>query len=166
VLRLFKEINMKNILIIIFNKIERLFAEIKSEAGITLIEMTITIAIIAILGIVVAPRLFEIPQKARVTAAKQQIQLFELALSQYDSDNGTFPTTEQGLEALVKKPANAELNKYNERGYIQKIPKDPWGKDYIYISPGTHGNDYEIMSYGADGQEGGEGKNADIKSWE
>jgi general secretion pathway protein G len=157
---------MKSILIIIFNKIKSLCAEIKSEAGITLIEMTITIAIIAILGIVVVPRLLEIPQKARVTAAKQQIQLFELTLTQYEADNGSYPTTEQGLDALVKKPAGAELNKYNERGYIQKIPKDPWGKDYVYRCPGTQGNDYEIMSYGADGQEGGEGKNADIKSWD
>jgi general secretion pathway protein G len=157
---------MKNILRIFFNKLKKLLTEIKSEAGITLIEMTITIAIIAILGIVVVPRLLDIPQKARITAAKQQIQLFDLAISQYEADNGSYPTTEQGLQALVKKPAGSEMTKYNERGYIQKIPKDPWGKDYVYTCPGTHGNDYEIMSYGADGQEGGEGKNTDIKSWE
>ncbi len=157
---------MKNIINCILKKITELFAEIKSEAGITLIEMTITIAIIAILGIVVVPRLLDIPQKARITAAKQQIQLFELALSQYEADNGSFPTTEQGLQALVKKPDNADLIKYNERGYMQKIPKDPWGRDYIYTCPGTHGNDYEIMSFGADGQEGGEDKNSDIKNWE
>ncbi|MBN2400966.1 MAG: type II secretion system major pseudopilin GspG [Spirochaetes bacterium] len=139
----------------------------KSEAGVTLIEMIIAITIIAILGIVAIPRLMEIPQKARIQAAKQQIHLFDLALAQYEGDNGTFPSSEQGLDALVKKPDTEPVpNNYNERGYMQKMPMDPWGRPYVYVSPGEHGNDYEIMSYGADGQEGGEGKNADIKSWE
>lgn len=158
---------MKNIISIFLNRIKELFSEIKSESGITLIEMIIAITIIAILGIVAVPRLLEIPQKARITAAKQQIHLLDLALSQYESDNGNFPSTGQGLEALVKKPDGEPVPaNYNERGYMQKVPVDPWGKPYIYVCPGTHGNDYEIMSYGADGQEGGDGKNADIKSWE
>jgi general secretion pathway protein G len=158
---------MKNIINIIFYKIKILFEKLKSNAGFTLIEIMITITIMAILGIVVIPRLLEIPQKARMTAAKQQIQLLDLALTQYESDNGNFPSTSQGLEALVKKPDGEPTPaNYNERGYMQKLPMDPWGKPYVYTCPGTHGNDYDIMSYGADGQEGGEGKNADIKSWE
>jgi len=160
---------MNKLLKILLARIKTLLAELKQDRGVTLIEMIIAITIIAILGIVAIPRLMEIPQKARVTAARQQIQLFELALTQYESDNHTFPTTEQGLQALVKKPDMEPMpQNYNERGYMQtqKLPNDPWGRPYIYTCPGTHGNDYEIMSYGADGVEGGEGKNADIKSWE
>jgi general secretion pathway protein G len=158
---------MKNIFNIIFHKIKILFEKLKSDAGFTLIEIIIAISIIAILSIVAIPRLMEIPQKARATAAKQQIHLLDLALTQYEADNGNFPSTAQGLEALVKKPDGDPIPaNYNEKGYMQKVPMDPWGKPYVYTCPGTHGSDYEIMSYGADGQEGGEGKNADIKSWE
>ncbi|MFH0976662.1 MAG: type II secretion system major pseudopilin GspG [Spirochaetota bacterium] len=159
---------MKNLFIIILNRIKNLFTELKSETGITLIEMVIAIAIIAILGIVAIPRLLDIPQKARIEAAKQQIRLLDLALTQYELDNGTYPTTEQGLEALAKKPESEPApNNYNANGYMPKVPKDPWGNAYIYAFPGTHGgSQYEIMCLGADGKEGGEGKNADIKSWE
>ena len=160
---------MKNPFNIILNKINLFIAEMRSRAGFTLLEIMIVITIIAILGIIVTPMIMDLPQKARIQAAKQQIQNFGLALDRYSLDNGFYPTSEQGLQALVQKPTSDPMPmNYNEGGYIKtkEVPKDPWGRDYIYTCPGTHGNDYEIMSYGADGQEGGEGKNADIKSWE
>ncbi|MCU0845530.1 MAG: type II secretion system major pseudopilin GspG [Spirochaetes bacterium] len=140
----------------------------KGNGGFTLIELMIVIAIIGILSIIVVPRFMDIPQKARVEAAKQQIAAFGLALDRYNLDSGVYPTTEQGLAALIARP-NTEPSpmNYNEGGYLKKkeLPKDPWGRDYIYRSPGDQGNDYEIMSLGADGRDGGEGVNADIKSW-
>jgi general secretion pathway protein G len=143
-------------------------ARMKGNGGFTLIELMIVIAIIGILSIIVVPRFMDIPQKARVEAAKQQIAAFGLALDRYNLDNGVYPTTEQGLAALIEKPSSepAPMN-YNEGGYLKKkeLPKDPWGRDYIYRSPGDQGNDYEIMSLGADGRDGGEGVNGDIKSW-
>ncbi len=143
-------------------------ARMKGNGGFTLIELMIVIAIIGILSIIVVPRFMDIPQKARVEAAKQQIAAFGLALDRYNLDNGVYPTTEQGLAALIEKPNSepAPMN-YNEGGYPKKkeLPKDPWGRDYIYRSPGDQGNDYEIMSLGADGRDGGEGVNGDIKSW-
>ena len=99
----------------------------------------------------------------------QQISLFGQALELYQADNGTYPSTDQGLQALVEKPSSEPApQNYMEGGYLKKrtIPKDPWGRDYVYVCPGQHGNDFEIMSFGADGQEGGEGENADVKSWE
>jgi general secretion pathway protein G len=160
---------MRTIINIIFVRIKTVFTEIKSEAGLTLIEMIIALAIFAIIGVVVYPLIMDLPQKARTQAAKQQIQNFGIALDRYSLDNGFYPTTEQGLQALVKKPdSEPQPQNYNEGGYFKakEVPKDPWSRPYIYACPGTQGNDYEIMSYGADGQEGGEGKNADIKSWE
>ncbi|HDP79250.1 MAG TPA: type II secretion system protein GspG [Spirochaetes bacterium] len=142
---------------------------LSDERGFTLLELLIVITIIGILSIVVVPRFMDIPQKARIEAARQQIAAFGLALDRYNLDNGVYPTSDQGLAALIQKPSTepAPIN-YNDGGYLKKreIPKDPWGRDYVYQSPGSHGNDYEIMSYGADGVEGGEGTNADIKSWE
>jgi len=149
-------------------RISMLRESLASERGITLIELMIVITIIGILSLIIVPRFMDIPQKARVEAAKQQLASFALALDRYNLDNGVYPSTEQGLRALVEKPSTdpAPMN-YSEGGYLKKreIPKDPWGREFIYRSPGTHGNEYEIMSYGADGQEGGEGINSDIKSW-
>ncbi len=137
--------------------------------GFSLLELLIVITIIAILSVVVVPRFMDIPQKARVEAAKQQISAFGLALDRYYLDNGKYPTTEQGLEALIQKPTTdpAPMN-YNPGGYLKKnqIPNDPWGNPYVYRSPGEYGNDYEIVSYGADGKQGGTGVDEDIKSWE
>ncbi len=160
---------MKNIIKIILNRIKILFSDLKSETGITLIEMLVALTIFAVLAIIVYPMIMDLPQKARTQAAKQQIQNFGLALDRYNLDNGFYPTSEQGLQALVTKPdSEPQPMSYNQGGYLKtkEVPKDPWGRPYIYVCPGTHENDYEIMSYGADGQEGGEGKNADIKSWE
>lgn len=149
-------------------RISMLRESLASERGITLIELMIVITIIGILSLIIIPRFMDIPQKARVEAARQQIASFALALDRYNLDNGVYPTTEQGLRALVEKPSTDPVPmNYSEGGYLKKreIPKDPWGREFIYRSPGTQGNEYEIMSYGADGQEGGEGINSDIKSW-
>ena len=118
---------------------------------------------IALFAALVAPSMFQQGDKARVVAARVQINNFEQALTQYKLSTGMFPTTEQGLEALRTKPAN--LNQW-EGPYLKKeIPKDPWGHDYLYKYPGDHGEEPDIISYGLDGQPGGDGLNADVVSW-
>ncbi len=124
----------------------------KFQAGVTLIEMMVVVIIIALFAVLVGPNLFKQADKAKVTAARVQIESFEAALVQYHADNGVFPTQEQGLEAL--------------RPYLKKdIPLDPWKRPYVYKYPGDHGEEPDIMSYGADGEPGGEGTNADIANW-
>ncbi len=138
---------------------------LKQSKGFTLIELMIVIIILGILASIVVPKLMGRPEEARRTKAKIQIRNFQQALDLFKLDNGFYPTTEQGLEALVKKPTVSPIPpRYREEGYIDRIPKDPWGNPYIYICPGKHG-EYDIISYGADGEPGGEGKNADIESW-
>ncbi len=138
---------------------------VKRSDGFTLIELMIVIIILGILASIVVPKLMGRPEEARRTKAKIQIRNFQQALDLFKLDNGFYPTTEQGLEALVKKPTISPIPpRYREEGYIDKIPKDPWGNPYIYICPGKYG-EYDIISYGADGEPGGEGKNADIESW-
>ncbi len=136
--------------------------ERKNERGFTLLELMIVIVILGILGAVVAPRLMDEPDKARVTQARMQIENFSTAIKRFYLDNGFYPSTDQGLDALVEKPHSGRTpSNYPENGYISKIPLDPWGNEYIYTAPGrkTH---FEILSYGADGTEGGDGYNADI----
>ncbi len=136
------------------------------EEGFTLIEIMVVIFIIALLAALVVPKIVGRTEEAKRTAALTQIREFENALSLYHLDNGSYPTTEQGLEALVKKPTlPPEPNSYKPGGYISKIPKDPWGHPFVYLSPGTHG-EFDIMSYGADGARGGKGNNKDIVSWD
>jgi general secretion pathway protein G len=160
---------MKQIALVIARRFITAVRTLRGSEGITLMELMIVIAIIGILSLIIVPRFMDIPQKARVEACKQQIAAFGIALDRYNLDNGTYPTTEQGLDALVKKPSSepSPMN-YNDGGYLKKkeVPKDPWGGAYMYTSPGQNGNEYEIMSYGADGKESGEGPKADIKSWE
>ena len=139
---------------------------ISSRSGFTLIEIMVVIIILGILVGLIVPRFMEKPEKARIVKAQMQIESISAALKEYKLDSGDYPTTEQGLEALVEKPSIGKIpRKYPEKGYLAKIPKDPWGNDYVYISPGEHG-DFDLISYGADGEEGGEGKNADVQSWE
>lgn len=136
------------------------------QAGMTLIEIMVVIVILGILAGLVIPRIMDQPDKAKVVKAKMQIESLSTALKQYKIDNGVYPTTEQGLEALVQKPAIGRIPKnYPSGGYLQKAPTDPWDNPYIYLSPGEHG-DFDIVSRGADGEEGGENADADIKSWE
>lgn len=137
-----------------------------STSGFTLIEIMVVIIILGILVGLIVPRFMEKPERARRVKAQLQIESISTALKEYKLDSGDYPTTEQGLEALVEKPSIGKIpKKYPEKGYLPKIPKDPWDNDYIYISPGEHG-DFDLISYGADGEEGGEDKNADVQSWE
>jgi general secretion pathway protein G len=136
--------------------------------GFTLIELMVVIVILGILAGLIVPRIMGRPEEARQAKARIQIESIETALKLYKLDNGNYPTTEQGLEALVEAPEVGELAKrWREGGYLEKgkVPKDPWDNEYVYLSPGTNG-DYDIMSYGADGEPGGEGKDKDITSWE
>ncbi|ABQ24892.1 type II secretion system major pseudopilin GspG [Geotalea uraniireducens] len=138
-----------------------------NNRGFTLIEIMIVVVILALLAALVAPKIIGRSDDAKIADAKVQIRNFETALKLYKLDNGNFPTTEQGLSALVAKPTVGQIPKnYKAEGYLdnKNVPKDPWGNDYIYLSPGEHG-DYDLSSLGADGARGGEGKNADIESW-
>ena len=138
------------------------------QQGFTLIELMVVIVILGILAGLIIPRIMGRPEEARRMKARVQIESIETSLKLYKLDNGTYPTTEQGLQALVEAPEIGQLAKnWKEGGYLEKgkVPKDPWGYDYVYLSPGAHG-DYDLMSYGADGEPGGEGDNEDISSWE
>jgi general secretion pathway protein G len=136
------------------------------EAGFTLIEIMVVIIILGILAGLVVPRLVDEPDKARVVKAKLQIQELSMALNRFKLDCGFYPSTEQGLQALAEKPTIGRIpENYPPRGYITKIPKDPWNNDYIYISPSER-HDFELISLGADGEEGGEGVDRDIKNWD
>lgn len=134
-----------------------------ARAGVTLIEMLVVVVIIAVFAAVVGPRLLNQGDKARVVAARQQIENYQLALGQYHLDTGSYPTTEQGLQALRTEPAGA--NQWHGP-YLQKdVANDPWGHPYAYKYPGDHGDEPDIICWGADGQPGGEGLNSDIASW-
>lgn len=136
------------------------------QAGFTLIEIMVVVVILGILATIVVPKLLDRPEQARRTKAEVQIQNISQALGMYKLDNGFFPTTEQGLKALVEKPESGRIpNDYRDGGYLEKVPQDPWGHPYVYLCPGTHG-DFDLISYGTDGEPGGEGPDADVHSWE
>jgi general secretion pathway protein G len=139
-----------------------------NDQGFTLIELMVVIIILGILAGLIIPRIMGRPEEARQMKAKVQIESIETALKLYKLDNGYYPTTEQGLQALVEPPAVGRLpNAWREGGYLEKakVPKDPWGNEYVYLSPGIH-DDFDLLSYGADGEPGGEGKDQDINNWE
>ena len=136
--------------------------------GFTLIELMVVIIILGILAGLIIPRIMDRPEEAKQLKAKMQIEILETALNLYKLDNGGYPDTEQGLQALIEEPETGKLPKnWRKGGYLEKgrLPKDPWGSDFIYLSPGVHG-DYDIISYGADGVPGGEDKDKDINNWE
>jgi len=135
--------------------------------GFTLIELLVVLVILGIIGITVAPRILGKPDEARKVKAATTIEALSTALKLYKLDNGAYPTTSQGLESLVRKPESGNTDNWQEGGYLEKgkVPEDPWGNPFVYMCPGAHG-DFDIVSYGADGAPGGEGKYADIKSWE
>jgi len=140
----------------------------KNNKGFTLLEIIVVVFILSLLVAIVAPKIIGRTDDARIAEAKVQIKNFETALKLFKLDNGFYPATEQGLESLIEKPTVGQIpQKYREGGYLEqrKIPLDPWNNPYIYISPGIYG-DFDILSYGADGKEGGEGKDADIKNWD
>ena len=139
-----------------------------SQKGFTLIELLVVILILGLLAGIIGPRLFGHTDEAKQTKARVQIENLSSAIKMYKLDNGVFPTTEQGLESLVVMPQSGAVpKKWKKGGYLAKkqVPKDPWGSEYVYLSPGVH-DDFDISSYGADGLPGGEDVNKDINSWE
>ena len=140
----------------------------RNQKGFTLIEIMVVVIILGLLAGLVLPRILGQEEKAKHEAAKVQIRSLESALDAFKLDNGFYPATDQGFEALIKKPEAGRIpNKWREGGYLKpaRIPKDPWTKEFVYFAPGSEGREYEILSYGADNEPGGEGNNADIQSW-
>ena len=136
-----------------------------NQRGFTLIEIMVVLIIIGLLASIVVPRLMGRTDEAKRTKTQVQIRNIQSALDLYKLDSGDYPSTDQGLGSLVERPTVGDIPKnWKEGGYLDKIPKDPWGSNYVYLSPGVHG-DYDLYSYGGDGEEGGEGKDADIQSW-
>lgn len=137
-----------------------------SQRGFTLIEVMVVIVIIGVLAALIVPKVMSRPDEARATAARTDIASIKQALNLYKLDNHRYPSTEQGLAALVKKPAVSPIpENWKGNGYLERVPKDPWGHGYRYLQPGLHG-EIDIVSLGADGEVGGEGSDADIGSWE
>lgn len=133
-----------------------------------MIELMVVIVILGVLAGLIIPRIMGRPEEARQMKARVQIESIETALKLYKLDNGMYPSTEQGLEALVEPPSVGQLPRaWREGGYLEKgrVPKDPWGSEYVYLSPGMAG-DFDLTSYGADSEPGGENENADINNWE
>ncbi|MEW6097480.1 MAG: type II secretion system major pseudopilin GspG [bacterium] len=142
--------------------------KLKQEEGFTLIELMVVIMIISVIAAFVFPTVFNKIARSKRIGAQTQIEIFGMALDSYRLDNDRYPTTEQGLRALRVEPSTAPLPKNWDGPYLKKeIPLDPWGNPYVYISPGEHNPDgYDLLSYGSDGEEGGEKDAKDIVSWE
>ena len=142
--------------------------KMRSEAGFTLIELLVVLVIIGILAGYIGPKIMGHPEEAKRTKAMVQIQGMETALKLYKLDNGLYPSTEQGLQALVELPSSGTLPpKWRQGGYLEKskVPLDPWRNEYVYLSPGING-DFDLSSYAIDGEAGGEGDAKDINNWE
>lgn len=140
----------------------------KTQRGFTLIEIMVVVVIITVLGAIVVPQFMSRPDQAKVTAAKTDIQAISTSLEIYRLDNVSYPSTQQGLEALVTRPLGApEPRNWSAEGYLKGLPIDPWGKPYQYLNPGVHSPDggYDLFSLGSDGQPGGDGHAADIGNW-
>jgi general secretion pathway protein G len=136
------------------------------EKGFTLVEIMVVVVIIGLLATIVGLKVTDQINQAKITTTKTQISSIEGALELYHLNNGFFPTTDQGLRALVEKPTTTpQPNNYPKGAYMKKMPVDGWGREFLYISPGAKG-DYDIISLGADGREGGEEENADISNWD
>jgi general secretion pathway protein G len=150
-------------------KSEMIFKSRKDNRGFTLIELMVVVIILGILALYITPKIMGEPEKAKRVKAKMDIATLETALKMYKLDNGVYPSTEQGLQALVEPPETGTApKKWREGGYLEKhkVPKDPWGNDYVYISPGVN-SDFDLSSYGKDGAPGGESEDdKDINNWE
>ena len=139
----------------------------RKQGGFTLIEIMVVVVILGILAALVVPQVMNRPDQAKVTVAKGDIKAIGAALDMYKLDNYSYPSTQQGLDALVEKPSgNPQPKNWNRDGYLKRVPKDPWGNEYQYLSPGIKGGQYDLYSYGADGKQGGSDLNADIGNWD
>src|SRR5689334_14485866 len=136
------------------------------QRGFTLIEIMVVVVIIGLLAAVIVPNLMGNVDQARVSKARQDIQAIETALTMFRLDNARYPTTDQGLKALIQQPTDPSIRNWRPGGYVKKPSRDPWGNDYQYVYPGTHGGEYDLYSLGQDGQPGGEGLDADIGNWD
>lgn len=138
----------------------------RSQSGFTLIEIMVVVVILGILAALVVPQVMNRPDQAKVTVAKGDIKAIGAALDMYKLDNFAYPSTQQGLEALVSRPSgNPPAKNWSKDGYLKKLPVDPWGNTYQYLSPGSKGT-YDLYSLGADGKEGGSDNDADITNWD
>src|ERR1700752_4016949 len=137
----------------------------RRTAGFTLIEILVVVVIIGILAALVAPRIMSRIDDAQIAKARQDIRVYETALNLFKMDNYKYPTTDQGLQSLVQQPADPTIRNWKAGGYVDSVKKDPWGYDYQYVYPGTHGTEYDLFTLGADNQPGGEGINTDIGNW-
>lgn len=138
----------------------------KADRGLTLIELMVVVVILSLLAVVIVPRVIDRPDQARVARAQSDIAALSAALNLYRLDNGAYPSTEQGLEALVQRPTRPPVpSNWAEGGYIDRVPNDPWGRPYQFLSPGVRGA-FDLMSFGADGRPGGSGVNAEIGNWQ
>jgi general secretion pathway protein G len=134
-------------------------------SGFTLIEIMVVVVIIGLLAAVIVPTVVSKVDEAKVNKAKADIQSLETALTMYRLDNSKYPTSDQGLTALVTQPTDPSIKHWRTGGYLSRVSKDPWGNDYQYVIPGSHGREYDLFSLGADGAPGGEGIDADIGNW-
>lgn len=145
----------------------RMSSKISHKAGMTLIEIMVVLAIIGSIAALITVNVLDFLDESKVETSKVTIHNVENALEQFKRRHGFYPTTEQGLSALLEKPSIGRVpDNYPSNGYLKKLPKDAWHTEFVYYSPGIHGNAYEIISYGGDGQEGGEEIDADLNSWE
>ncbi len=134
----------------------------RKQRGFTLIELMIVVVILGLLSTIIVPKIMNRPEQARRVKAQTEIASIQSALKLFKIDTGNYPTTSQGLQALVNNPG---IKNYSSEGYLDQVPTDPWGNPYVYLSPGVHNKDYDLESYGKDGEDGGADEDADIESW-
>ena len=136
-----------------------------ADAGFSLLELMVVVVILSILALVIVPRIIDRPDQARIARVQSDLAAIDSALKLYRLDNFNYPTTQQGLQALVERPTTEPIPaNWASGGYIDRLPVDPWGNDYQYLNPGVHG-DFDIFSFGANGRPGGDGMNAEIGNW-
>jgi len=135
----------------------------KRQCGFTLIEIMIVMVIVGLMATIIVPKIMDRPEQARRIKAAADIRSIESAIALFKTDTGVYPTTSQGLESLVSDPG---VDGYHRSGYLDSVPKDPWGNDYVYVCPGTGDRDYDLESYGKDGEDGGSDGAADVEAWQ